>query len=335
MSFGHSHHGAGQGHAHGHAHPHPPGPHEVGHLDHERAHLAGAHAAGASLRRLTISLGLTAGIMVAEAVGGWLSGSLALISDAAHMLTDAGALGLALFAAWLATRPADDKRTFGYRRVEVLAAQINVGTLLVLSAWIAWEAAARLREPHPPIRLGIMAVIAALGLLANLAILWFLREEHGLNARSAFLHVLSDAISSLAVLAGAGAMALRPSLSWLDPVLSLGIAALILWGSIRLVLEITDILMEAVPGHLDVAEVSRRMECCQGVMAVHDLHIWTISSGLCALSAHLVVHADSMGRNDEILTEVKADLRQRFGIDHTTLQIESAAYAHVDDVHRH
>jgi cobalt-zinc-cadmium efflux system protein len=180
-----------------------------------------------------------------------------------------------------------------------------------------------------------MAVIAAIGLAANLAILWFLRKEHGLNARSAFLHVLSDAISSLAVLGGAGAMALRPSLRWLDPVLSLAIAGLILWGSLRLVLEITDILMEAVPGHLDVAEVSQRMECCQGVLAVHDLHIWTISSGMCALSAHLVVHADAMGRNDQILTEVKADLRERFGIDHTTLQIESASYAHVDDVHRH
>ncbi len=334
MSFGHS-HGAGQGDAHGHAHRPPPGPDGVGHLEHERAHLAGAHPAGSSLRRLGISLGLTAAIMVAEAVGGWMSGSLALVSDAAHMLTDAGALGLALFAGWLATRPADDKRTFGYRRVEVLAAQINVGALLVLSAWIAWEAAARLREPQPAIRLGLMAVIAAIGLVANLAILWFLREEHGLNARSAFLHVLSDAISSVAVLASAGAMALRPSLGWLDPVLSIGIAGLILWGSVRLVLEITDILMEAVPGHLDVAEVSRRMECCQGVTAVHDLHIWTISSGLCALSAHLVVHAEAMGRNDEILTQVKADLRQRFGINHTTLQIESASYAHVDDVHRH
>jgi cobalt-zinc-cadmium efflux system protein len=329
MSFGHSH---DAGHGHGHAHVHAPG---GAHLEHEQAHLAGAHPTSTSLRRLGISLGLTAGIMVAEAVGGWLSGSLALVSDAAHMLADAGALGIALFAAWLAARPADDKRTFGYRRVEVLAAQLNVGALLVLSAWIAWEGVERLRAPQAPIRLGLMAVIAAIGLAANLAILWFLRKEHGLNARSAFLHVLSDAISSLAVLGGAGAMALRPSLGWLDPVLSLAIAGLILWGSLRLVLEITDILMEAVPGHLDVAEVSQRMECCQGVLAVHDLHIWTISSGMCALSAHLVVHADAMGRNDQILTEVKADLRERFGIDHTTLQIESASYAHVDDVHRH
>src|SRR5512132_1783577 len=129
-----------------HAHPHHPPPH--GHRAHEHAHQVGAHGAGASVRRLSISLGLTATIMVAEAVGGWLSDSLALLSDAAHMLTDVGALGLALAAAYLATRRADDKRTFGYRRAEVLAAQLNVGALVILSGWIAWEAIQRLRHPH-------------------------------------------------------------------------------------------------------------------------------------------------------------------------------------------
>jgi cobalt-zinc-cadmium efflux system protein len=251
------------------------------------------------------------------------------------MLTDAGALGLALVAALLATRPADDKRTFGYRRAEVLGAQVNVGALLVLAVWIGWEAIERLRAPRGAIDLRVMAGIAAVGLAANLAILWFLHKEHSLNARSAFLHVLSDTISSVAILAGAGAMALRPDLSWIDPLLSLGISALILWGAWRLVLEITDILMEAVPGHIDVAEVTRQMEAADGVLAVHDLHIWSISSGMCALSAHLVVDGVAIGRNDEILTEVKARLRRSFGIDHTTLQIESAAYAHVDDVHTH
>jgi cobalt-zinc-cadmium efflux system protein len=303
--------------------------------DHDRAHQAGAHGAGRSLRRLGASLALTAAVMVAEAVGGWLSGSLALLSDAAHMLTDAGALGLALVAAVLATRPADDKRTFGYRRAEVLGAQMNVGALVVLAIWIAWEAFERMREPHGAIDLRLMAVVAGIGLAANLAILWFLHEEHSLNARSAFLHVLSDTVSSVAILAGAGAMAVRPDLWWIDPALSLGIAALILWGAWRLALEITDILMEAVPRHIDVAEVTREMEETRGVIAVHDLHVWSISSGMCALSAHLVVDGGAIGRNDEILTEVKARLRRAFGIDHTTLQIESAAYAHVDDVHTH
>jgi cobalt-zinc-cadmium efflux system protein len=208
-----------------------------------------------------------------------------------------------------------------------------VGTLFVLAVWIAWEAVDRLRHPGPGIQLGIMGVVAAVGLLANLAILWVLNREQSLNGRAAFLHVLTDTISSVAVLAGAGAMALRGGLGWIDPVLSLCIAGLIFWGSIRLVLEITDILMESVPSHIDVIAVSARIGCCRGVLAVHDLHVWTISSGLHALSAHLVVHPDEMGpRNDAILDEVKRELREAFGIDHTTLQIESSEYAHVYDL---
>jgi cobalt-zinc-cadmium efflux system protein len=217
----------------------------------------------------------------------------------------------------------------------VLAAQINVGALLVLSAWIAWEAVDRLRHPGPPIALGLMSGVALLGLAANVTILWTLHREHTLNARSAFLHVLSDAISSVAVLAGAAAMALEPTLRWIDPVLSLAIAALILWGAFRLVLEVTDILMEGVPRHIDVGRVCREMEAAEGVLAVHDLHVWTISSGVVSLSAHLVVRDDDVGRNDAILADVKARLRGAFRIDHTTLQIESPAYALVDDVHRH
>ncbi len=324
----------------GHAHAHEgecAGHHEDADREHAHghAHGMGGHHGGASVRRLTISLVITFGVMVAEAVGGWISGSLALLSDAAHMLTDAGALGLAVVAAVLSSRPADDKRTFGYRRAEVLGAQINVGALVVLSIWICWEAIERLRAGHVAIDLRLMAVIALVGLAANLAILRVLHQEHSLNARSAFLHVLSDTISSFAILLGAGAMALRPAFWWIDPLLSIAISALIVWGAWRLVLEITDILMEAVPGHIDLAEVTRLMEGADGVLAVHDLHVWSISSGMCALSAHLVVDGIAIGRNDEILTEVKARLRRSFGIDHTTLQIESAAYAHVDDVHTH
>jgi len=319
-----------------HVHPHGPGANGHAHAHGEgHAHHHADPSPGRSLRRLSLSLGLTAGIMVAETVGGWLSGSLSLLSDAAHMLTDAGALALAVVAAYLASRPADVRRTFGFRRAEVLGAQLNVGALVVLSGWIAWEAVQRLREPAPPIALGIMAVVAAIGLATNLAILWFLHDERGLNSRSAFLHVLSDTFSSLGVLAGAGVMAFRPDLRWIDPVLSLAIAGLILFGALRLVVEITDILMEAVPAHIDVSAVLRQMESAAGVRAVHDLHVWTISSSMVALSAHVVVQDDCMGDNDRILTEVKAGLRRTFGIDHTTLQIESAGYAHVDDVHTH
>ena len=314
------------GHAHQHDH------------DHARAHHHAAHgpSEASSVKRLSVSLAVAALIMVVEAVGGWWSGSLALISDAGHMLTDVAALGLALLAVVFGARPADVKRTFGFRRLEVLAAQFNVATLLGLTVWIGWEAWNRLQHPHPGIGLGIMAGVAAVGFLGNAVILVWLRGDHNLNTRSAFLHVLGDAVASAAVLAGAGAMWLRPDLGWIDPVLSIAIAGLILWGAGRLVVEISDILMEACPRHLDVEDITRLMEGAdEGVVAVHDLHVWTISSGLYALSAHLVIHGEAIGRNDAILTAVKSNLRRRFGIDHTTLQIESTDYAHVDDVHTH
>lgn len=312
--------------------------HHHSHAGHAHAHQQAAHgpAERSSARRLGVSLVVTGGIMVAEWVGGWLSGSLALISDAGHMLTDVAALGLALLAVLFAARPADAKRTFGFRRLEVLAAQINVAGLVVLTGWIGWEAVERLRSPNVHIGVGLMAAVAGVGLLGNCVVLVWLHGDHNLNTRSAFLHVVGDAVSSVAVLVGAGVMWMRPDLSWIDPVLSLVIALLILWGAWRLVLEISDILMEAAPRHLDVEEISRLMETCDaGVVAVHDLHVWTISSGLYALSAHLVIHADSIGRNDAILTCVKSSLRKRYGIDHTTLQIESVDYAHIDDVHTH
>ena len=181
-----------------------------------------------------------------------------------------------------------------------------------------------------------MAGVAALGLAANLLVLRWLHADHSLNARSAFLHVLGDAVSSVVVLAGAAAMWFEPGWTWIDPVLSLGISLLILWGALRLSLEIADILMEAVPRHLALDEVCGAMGSVAGVLAVHDLHVWTISSGHHALSAHVVVGEEDLGRNDAILDQVKGRLRERFGIDHTTIQIESARYAHLyDDVHSH
>jgi cobalt-zinc-cadmium efflux system protein len=314
--------GAHDHHHHGHGH---------GHHDHDGP----VDPARRSRRRLALSLVCTAGIMVAEVIGGLLSGSLALLSDAGHMLTDAGALALALVAAVLASRPADDRRTYGFQRAEVLGAQLNVGLLFGLSAWIAWEAVKRLGAPRGPIDLPVMAGVGAIGLAGNLAILYWLHDEHGVNARSAFLHVLSDAVSSVAVLAAAGLMALRPGLTWLDPALSLLITVLILAGAVRLVQEITHILMEAVPRHLDVGAVCVAMEGARGVTAVHDLHIWTIASGLYALSAHVVVGDADVGRNDDILDEVKRTLRERFAIDHTTIQIESTRYGHANDQHVH
>jgi cobalt-zinc-cadmium efflux system protein len=285
------------------------------------------------VRRLRLSLALTTTIMVAETIGGLWSGSLALLSDAGHMLTDAGALALALVAAWVANRRPDDRRTFGFRRAEVLAAQLNVAALVLLTGWLSWEAIQRLREGGPPLDLGLMAVVAAVGLAANLAILGVLRHDHGLNARSAFLHVVADTISSVAILAGAGVMWLRPDWTWLDPALSLAIALLILWGTFGLIREITEVLMEGVPKHLALAEVQASMAASSGdITAIHDLHLWTISSGLYALSAHVVIAAEALGRNDQILIAVKRELCDRYRIDHTTIQIETADYTHVHDV---
>jgi cobalt-zinc-cadmium efflux system protein len=313
--------------------------HDHDHLhEHEHDHAEGAHGASTerSARRLALSLAVTAGIMVAEAVGGLVSGSLALLSDAGHMLTDVAALGLALLAVRFASRPADEKRTFGFRRAEVLAAQANVAALVVLTAWIVWEAVDRLRHPGARIELGVMAGVAVVGLVANLVVLRWLHADHSLNARSAFLHVLGDAVSSVVVLAGAVAMWFEPGWTWIDPLLSLAISLLILWGALRLSLEIADILMEAVPRHLAIDDVCGAMGGVPGVLAVHDLHVWTISSGHHALSAHVVVGVEDLGRNDAILDDVKGRLRERFGIDHTTIQIESARYAHLyDDVHVH
>jgi cobalt-zinc-cadmium efflux system protein len=320
----------GPGHTHS-SHDHA---HDAHHHGHEGANHA-ASAAG-SARRLGLSLAVTAGIMVAEAVGGLVSGSLALVSDAGHMLTDVAALGLALLAVRFASRPADDKRTFGFRRAEVLAAQANVAGLVILTAWIAWEAVDRLRHPGSPIELSVMAGVATIGLVANLVVLRWLHADHSLNARSAFLHVLGDTVSSVVVLAGAVAMWFQPSWTWIDPVLSLGISVLILWGALRISLEIADILMESVPRHLAIEEVCGAMGSVPGVLAVHDLHLWTISSGLYALSAHVVVGEEDLGRNDAILDDVKGRLRTGFHIDHTTIQIESARYDHrYDDVHAH
>jgi cobalt-zinc-cadmium efflux system protein len=309
--------------------------HDHGHHGHSHARL-GVPPPASSLRRMALSLAVTTVIMVAEALGGWFSGSLALLSDATHMLTDAGSLALAFLALLFAARPADVKRTYGYRRAEVLAAQLNVGALLGLTAWIAWEAIERLRSPARGVDLPIVASIAALGLAGNLAILWVLRQDRGLNVRAAFLHVVSDAVASVGVLAGAALMWLRPDWWWIDPALSLCIAALILWGAIGLVAEITHILMESVPGHLDTGAVSRAMEeASAGVVAVHDLHIWTISSGMYALSAHLVVRPECLAGCDGILHDVKHRLRDDYGIDHTTLQIESVDYDHAHDAPAH
>lgn len=274
---------------------------------------------------MAAALVLTCIIAVVEAVGGWLTGSLALLSDAGHMWTDVSALGLALLAASWAGRPANRKRTYGYVRLEILSALVNGVLLLAITIFIVVEAVERLQRPTPVI-LGPMALVAAIGLVANLLAMSFLRSGHSLNTRSAFLHVLGDALSSFGVLVAAGVMALT-GWQWVDPLISIGISAVIVVGGWRVLREAVDVLLETVPPNVDVDGVEKALARIPKVTAVHDLHIWTVGSGMVALSAHLVVDEPSACENDTILVAAKRALVERFGIDHSTLQIESQALA--------
>ncbi len=282
-------------------------------------------------KRLWATLALTATIAVAEAVGGYLSNSLSLMSDAGHMLTDISAIGLSLVALYFSGRPANVKKTYGYYRGEILSALLNGVLLLGISGVILYEAYERFRAPAD-VRLGTAAVVAAIGLAANLLAIRFLRHAHSMNVRGALLHVIGDALSSVGVLVGVGVIWLTGWTS-VDAVLAVAISGIIIVGSVRLVRDAVDVLLEAVPAHVDLDALKARMLAVPGVSAVHDLHVWTISSGIYALSAHLVVPDPRLCANDDILTAVKRDLFDRFGIDHTTIQIESETYAHVGPVH--
>jgi len=277
------------------------------------------------------ALALTALILVAEGVGGWLSNSLALMSDAGHMLTDVSALALSLVALWIAEKPATLKKTYGFYRTEILSALANGVTLLGITAVIVYEAYQRLRAPEP-VRRGTAALVAGIALAANLGALRMLHRSHSMSVRGAFLHVLGDALASLGVLVGMGVMWLT-GWPWVDPLISVGISVIIVAGSFRLVRDAVDVLLEAVPAHVDLDAVKRILGAVDGVTAVHDLHVWTIASGIYALSAHLVVLDPMTCNNDQILSAVKHQLFDRFGIDHTTIQIESETYAHLGEVH--
>jgi cobalt-zinc-cadmium efflux system protein len=292
---------------HDHSHDHP----------HDDDH---AHGRASERSRLTWALVATAVILVAEAVGGWLAHSLALLSDAGHMLSDVVAQALSLAAMVMATRPADARRTYGWHRVEILAALLNGLTLFALSGWILWSGWLRLRAPVE-VNTGLMLIIAGVGLVANVIGAWLLHGSSSLNARSAYLHILGDLLSSVAVLLAGALMYFAGGWYWLDPLLSMVIGVLILWGAYRLIREAVDVLLETVPRGIDLGGVSRAIGGLDGVAAVHDLHIWTITSGLYALSAHIVIGAPQ--QPDEMIRRVNELLRRDFSIAHTTLQLES------------
>lgn len=270
-------------------------------------------------RRLLAVLLLTAAFMVVEAVGGWLSGSLALLADAGHMLTDVGAIGLSLVTAVIGSRPADERKTYGYRRWEILAALVNGAALFGIAAWIVVEAFDRISAP-PPVRAGLLLGIASAGLAVNVVALAILHggHQHNLNTRGAYLHIMGDLLGSLAAIA-AGVIILLTGWTLADPILSIGVALLILVGAWRLVRESTDVLLESVPRGVSMAEVQTRMLAVPGVAAVHDLHVWTVTSGLVAMSGHAVV--PDLAAHPAALSGITAQLSE-LGIGHVTIQLE-------------
>jgi cobalt-zinc-cadmium efflux system protein len=303
------------------------------HLDSERRRGRPA------TRRLAAVLVLTGVFMVVEAIGGWLAGSLALLADAAHMFTDVGALSLSLLTAWIAQRPANDSKTFGYLRWEILAALVNGAVLFGVSGWVVLEAVQRLQHPAP-IRAGLFLVVAAAGLTVNLLSLGLLHGSRAgsLNARGAYLHVLGDALGSVAALGAAAIVALT---GWTaaDPIASMVLSLLILVGAWRLMRESTDILLESVPAHVSMPEVHRRMLGVPGVAAIHDLHVWTVTNGMVAMSGHAVV--PDLKAHPGVLDGIRSEMGQ-LGIGHVTIQLEvahgcaeEAPAAHASHAHSH
>lgn len=314
--------GGGNDHAHGgHAHDH-----DVHGHAHDHAHGAHGHAHGhgASTRALRIALALTAVLLVAEVVGGLAANSLALLADAGHMLTDAGALALSLFVAWFSRQPSAPEKTYGYLRAEILAALVNGATLLGISGVILWEAVQRLRHPEP-VASGLMLGVAAAGLVVNVLSAWVLHgsADASLNHRGAYLHVLGDLLASVGTVAAA--LVVRAT-GWLavDPVASAVTTLLVVRSAWRLVREAVDVLLEAAPRHVSLDAVRGALRGVPGVASVHDLHVWTVSSGVVALSAHAVV--PDLARHDPALRAMDAAVR-RLGVNHITIQLERADLA--------
>jgi len=289
--------------------------------------IAGAHSHGrerrdqASLNRLKLAAALTFVYMLAEGIGGWLTNSLALVADAGHMLTDVVALGLTLAAAWFAQRPATARKTYGYYRLEILAAFANGIVLVLLSFAVIYEAIERWYSA-PQILAGSFTVIAVGGLVVNLIAAYLLKSshEHDLGLRGAWLHVMGDLLGSIAAIF-AGLAIIAFNWLWADALSSIVISLIIVYGAWRLILDSVNVLLEGTPRHIDLKAVETAILNTQGVSGVHDLHVWTISSGIDALSAH-ISHYDKVPHS-ELLNAVRQDLHDRFGLDHLTIQMET------------
>jgi cobalt-zinc-cadmium efflux system protein len=271
---------------------------------------------------LKLALALTCLVLVVELVGGLVSHSLALLSDAGHVLTDVFALGLAWFAVAQASRPADARRSYGYHRVSILAALVNSVTLVVIVIAIAYEAVRRLAHPEP-VQGGVVIVAALAGIAINTFVAFGLRgQSHSLNMRAAMLHVVGDIGASVGVVL-AGVVILLTGWLYIDPLLSLGIAVLIAFGAWRIVRETVNLLMEGTPAEIDLGAVTKEITGTELVSSMHDLHVWALSSDQVALSCHVVVDDCALRDAEHVVRDLEQRLCERFAIGHTTIQIES------------
>ena len=273
------------------------------------------------MTRLKIALGLTFLYMFAEAVGGWLINSLALLADAGHMFTDVAALSLTLAAIWFAARPANAKKTFGYYRLEILAAFVNGIALVLLSLWVIYESYERFYNP-PEVKGLQLTVIATGGLIVNLIAAYLLHgdHEHDLNMRGAWLHVVGDALGSVTAIV-AGGLIIAFGWTWADAVCSALISFIIIFSAWRLIHESVNVLLEGTPAHINLKAVEETIRQTEAVEDVHDLHVWTITSGIEALSVH-IVHSEKTPQS-ELLGKVRERIHAHFGIDHLTIQLET------------
>ncbi|UCE38128.1 MAG: cation transporter [Thermoplasmata archaeon] len=270
--------------------------------------------------KLKLAIILTSTIIVVEVIGGLISNSLALLTDAAHVFMDALALGLSFSAITIACKPLDEKATFGYHRAEIFAALINGVLLVIVVIFILREAIERLSSP-PEIKTFEMLGVATFGLAVNLFVTLTLRGHHDLNIRGAYLHVLGDTLSSFAVIIG-GVVIILTGNHIVDPILSVLIAIIIIYSSLRLLKESVDILMERVPKHIDIDRLQDDILELEGVKSIHDLHVWSICSNVHALSAHVIVEAMSVKETEKITSEMNKRLLDGYGITHTTIQFE-------------
>jgi cobalt-zinc-cadmium efflux system protein len=271
---------------------------------------------------LKVALALTCAVLVVELAGGLISHSLALLSDAGHVLTDVFALGLAWFAVAQSNRPADARRSYGYHRVSILAALVNSVTLIVIVIAIAYEAIRRMAHPEP-VQGGIVIATALVAIAINLVVAFGLRgEAHSLNVRAAVMHVIGDLAASVGVVV-AGTVILLTGWLYIDPLLSLGIAVLIAFGAWRIVRETVNLLLEGTPREIDIAAVTKEITGTELVASMHDLHVWALSSDEMALSCHVVVADRPLGDAEHVVRDLEHRLCAKFAIGHTTIQVES------------